>query len=71
MPLRGTHTRKHGIIVHTGVVDQDLNRPRLENPLERRARRRAVGDIEAHGFGFTAGAPHVAHESRRHLRAAV
>src|SRR5215831_20029758 len=38
-----------------------------ENLLERRARRGAVGDIEAHGFAAAAGGPDFVHQSRRDL----
>src|SRR5262249_50121868 len=61
----------HRVIVHTGVVDQDLDRAGLEDLLERRARRGTIGDIEAHGFGAPAGGADLAHQSRCHLGAAV
>ena len=34
MPLSGAHCREHGIVMDTGIVDQDLDRACAEHPIQ-------------------------------------
>jgi hypothetical protein len=53
-PLLEAHAGERRVVVHAGVVDQDLHRPRFEHFHRGFAHRGAVGHVERDGLGAPA-----------------
>jgi hypothetical protein len=65
------HPRHHRIIMDAGVVHEDLDRTRDQNPLDRRGRLRRLGDVEAQRLGPAAMGQDFSGEHLRALQLAI